>query len=455
METNYSFSSFPDSVDSSPRSREIENENPASWDDTVPTSAAVSQRVKLMVSFGGRIQPRPHDNQLSYVGGDTKILVVDRSSRLPAVLARLSSISGADDLGLKYQLPGEDLDALVSVTNDEDLEHMMLEYDRLCRAVVPGSKAAPRLRLFVFPAASPHPPPAPADPKSNRQWFVDALNNVAAPPPPPVTAVTTPAEGPDFLFGLERGLAPAPAVKTQDPTPVFVTPEPLPVEAPLSRSDLPKDDRPIAVESGLNIQHQIQALQKLQIAENHEQAPFQRMTSDETLTRVYPTDYYLPPRVQEKAPPVTAQIPNTAQIPVTYWPDQRNLAAGGRYTSVAAGDRPPMYLIPATAGMFPPAGASIQPQAGQGFYAAAMPKMVVPPPDVYREAPQMYAGTSPYADGVGGVVRTQGVETAFPAPGQVAYDSAGRPVFFAGGLASYPTATINPEGKIVKPSQVS
>ncbi|XP_039135305.1 uncharacterized protein LOC120272532 [Dioscorea cayenensis subsp. rotundata] len=457
METNYSFSSFPDSVDSSPRSREIDNDNTASWDDTVPNSAAASQRVKLMVSFGGRIQPRPHDNQLSYVGGDTKILVVDRSSRLPAVLARLSSISGADDLCLKYQLPGEDLDALVSVTNDEDLEHMMLEYDRLCRSVVPGSKAAPRLRLFVFPVVSPHPPPAPADSKSNRQWFVDALNNVAAPPPPPVTALTPPTEGPDYLFGLEKGLTPAPAVKTQDPSPVFVTPEPLPVEAPLSRSDLPKDDRPIAVESGLNIQHQIQALQKLQIAENQDQAQFQRMPSDETLTRVYPADYYLPPRVQEKAPPVTAQIPATAQIPVTaatYWPDQRNLAAGGRYTSVATGDRP-MYFIPAAAGMFPPHGAAIQPQAGQGYYAAAMPKVVVSAPDVYRETSQMYAGTAPYADGAGGVVRTQGVETAFPAPGQVAYDSTGRAVYFAGAVPSYPTATINSEGKIVKPSQVS
>jgi hypothetical protein len=31
-------------------------------------------KVRLMVSYGGRIQPRPHDNQLAYVNGKTKIL---------------------------------------------------------------------------------------------------------------------------------------------------------------------------------------------------------------------------------------------------------------------------------------------------------------------------------------------------------------------------------------------
>ncbi|KAJ0966514.1 hypothetical protein J5N97_023431 [Dioscorea zingiberensis] len=449
METNYSFSSFPDSVDSSPRSREIDSENPASWDDSAPPSSATSQRVKLMVSFGGRIQPRPHDNQLSYVGGDTKILVVDRSVRLPAVLARLCAISGADDLCLKYQLPGEDLDALVSVTNDEDLEHMMLEYDRLFRAVAPGAKAAPRLRLFVFPIASPKPSLAAADPKSDRQWFVDVLNDVPAQPPPPAPTVTPQGEGPDFLFGLEKRFVPAPAVKIQDPAPVFVTSEPLPVEAPIARSDLAKDDRPIGVESGLDIQRQIQELQRLQIAENHEHAAFQRKASDETLARVYPTEYYLPPpRVQEKTPPVTAQIPATA---TAYWPDHRTMGAGGRYTSVAASDRP-VYLIHATPGVYPP---TIQTQAGQGFYAAAVPKMGFPAPEVYRDASQVYAGTGPYADGGAGLVRTQGTEAAFPAPTQVAYDSAGRAVYFAGAVQSYPTVTINPEGKIVKPSQVS
>lgn len=39
---------------------------------------------------------------------------------------------------------------MISVTNDEDLEHMMHEYDRLFKA---SAKPA-RLRLFLFPVAA-------------------------------------------------------------------------------------------------------------------------------------------------------------------------------------------------------------------------------------------------------------------------------------------------------------
>ncbi|XWS21365.1 hypothetical protein CRYUN_Cryun30bG0049300 [Craigia yunnanensis] len=49
-------------------------------------------------------------------------------------MAKLSSLDGRDsEFCFKYRLPGKDLDALISITNDEDLEHMMLEYDRLHR----------------------------------------------------------------------------------------------------------------------------------------------------------------------------------------------------------------------------------------------------------------------------------------------------------------------------------
>ncbi|GKV27758.1 hypothetical protein SLEP1_g36893 [Rubroshorea leprosula] len=42
-------------------------------------------------------------------------------------LTRISNVN------VKYQLPNEDLDALISVTTDEDLENMMDEYDRLAQ----------------------------------------------------------------------------------------------------------------------------------------------------------------------------------------------------------------------------------------------------------------------------------------------------------------------------------
>jgi hypothetical protein len=41
-------------------------------------AAAPPHKVRLMVSYGGRIQPRPHDSQLAYVNGVTKILSLDR-----------------------------------------------------------------------------------------------------------------------------------------------------------------------------------------------------------------------------------------------------------------------------------------------------------------------------------------------------------------------------------------
>ncbi|KAL6993938.1 hypothetical protein U1Q18_012048 [Sarracenia purpurea var. burkii] len=111
-----------------------------------------NHKVKLMCSYGGRIQPRSHDHQLTYFGGHTKILAVDRRVKFADILAKVISLcNAAADVSFKYQLPGEDLDALVSVVNDDDLEQMMAEYDRIHSA---SSKPA-RLRLFLF---SPNPP---------------------------------------------------------------------------------------------------------------------------------------------------------------------------------------------------------------------------------------------------------------------------------------------------------
>ncbi|XP_060195414.1 uncharacterized protein LOC132624691 [Lycium barbarum] len=106
-----------------------------------------NQKVKLMCSYGGKIQLRPHDHQLSYVGGDTKILTVDRNVRFIDVVAKLNSLCNLNgEICIKYQLPGEDLDALVSVIDDDDVEQMMVEYDRMQRI---STKPA-RLRLFLF-----------------------------------------------------------------------------------------------------------------------------------------------------------------------------------------------------------------------------------------------------------------------------------------------------------------
>ncbi|KAF5448392.1 hypothetical protein F2P56_028934 [Juglans regia] len=194
---NYSFTSYPDSGDSSPRSREIDFENPPPWDDQQSQN---NYKVKFMCSYGGKIHPRPHDNQLSYLGGETKILAVDRNVKFEPMISKLSALSGDPDVSFKYQLPGEDLDALISVTNDDDLDHMMHEYDRLYRA---SAKPA-RMRLFLFSTPSANQSASSSfgsdGARSDRERFMEALNSG------PNDAPKAPARNDvDYLFGLDKG----------------------------------------------------------------------------------------------------------------------------------------------------------------------------------------------------------------------------------------------------------
>ncbi|KAI3785196.1 hypothetical protein L1987_44310 [Smallanthus sonchifolius] len=129
------------------------------------------EKVKLMCSYGGKIHHRPHDRKLSYVGGDTKILTVDRSINFSNLLSKLNALCEYNfEIQLKYKLPGQDLDALVSVFDDEDVENMLFEYDLLRRI----SATPIRLRLFVF--------------------FPAAVS----------TPVTARSVNPDFLFGFDK-----------------------------------------------------------------------------------------------------------------------------------------------------------------------------------------------------------------------------------------------------------
>ncbi|PKU78420.1 uncharacterized protein LOC110110857 [Dendrobium catenatum] len=181
-------------------------------DDSSVSPTAAGHRIRLMCSFGGRILPRPHDHQLRYVGGDTRIVAIPRFASFSTLLSKLSKISGSsvpvDQLSVKYQLPNEDLEALISLTSDEDVENMMDEYDRLF------SSRTPRLRLFLFNNA--------ADSSgafgsildrsggSKRDdWFFDALNGSGATPPSLLErgrseASSIISEVPDYLFGLDN-----------------------------------------------------------------------------------------------------------------------------------------------------------------------------------------------------------------------------------------------------------
>lgn len=282
---NYSYPvSYPESGDSSPRSREIDFDHTTPWEDQ--TTPSNNYKVKFMCSYGGKINPRSHDNQLSYNGGETKILAVDRNIKFSALIAKLLALCDAVDVSFKYQLPGEDLDALISVTNDEDLEHMMHEYDRLCKA---SSKPA-RLRLFLFPVAAGEGSFGSSEGRSDRDRFVDALNSgpIQSSPHVPSPHVPTaalqaaaatppPSNNVDFLFGLEKRspVSPPPqqpavvATKVQDPE----------ILAPEDRVIGP--DNPI-------LQNQIQDFQRLQISSAQEQAVYRRR-SEESLVEAYCT----------------------------------------------------------------------------------------------------------------------------------------------------------------------
>ncbi|RYQ87716.1 hypothetical protein Ahy_B09g095253 [Arachis hypogaea] len=121
---------------------------------------------KFLCSYGGEIKPSGCINKLAYVGGTNKLLYVDRGIDFTAMVAEISSLfDGAcnGDYFFKYQVPGsDDLNALVSVTNDRDLHNMMLVFDQLYR----DSPRFARMRLFLFP--NPNKPLDSVKPGSNR-----------------------------------------------------------------------------------------------------------------------------------------------------------------------------------------------------------------------------------------------------------------------------------------------
>ncbi|CAA7405502.1 unnamed protein product [Spirodela intermedia] len=99
---------------------------------------------KFLCSFGGKILPRPSDGKLRYVGGQTRMIRINKDISWQEFVQKISAIYTQAHT-IKYQLPGEDLDALVSVSCDEDLQNMMEEY-----SVLDGGEGSQKLRIFLF-----------------------------------------------------------------------------------------------------------------------------------------------------------------------------------------------------------------------------------------------------------------------------------------------------------------
>ncbi|KAF5791434.1 putative PB1 domain-containing protein [Helianthus annuus] len=136
----------------------------------LPTS-----KIRLMCSYGGHIVPRPQTKSLCYAGGETRIVAVDRRTTAATISALTHHLSrtlyGNRPFALKYQLPNEDLDSLISITTDEDLQNMLEEHDRIVSSPAPA-----RIRLFLFPTRPESVGSLLLDPKSE-SWFSDALKS--------------------------------------------------------------------------------------------------------------------------------------------------------------------------------------------------------------------------------------------------------------------------------------
>ncbi|KAH7438576.1 hypothetical protein KP509_04G021300 [Ceratopteris richardii] len=102
-----------------------------------------SARMKFLCSHGGKILLKP-DGQLRYVGGDTRLVSFSKNVTFPDLSRKLEKMFGPN-LSIKYQLPSEDLDTLISVTSDDDVENMIDEYKK--NELRDGTS---RLRAFLF-----------------------------------------------------------------------------------------------------------------------------------------------------------------------------------------------------------------------------------------------------------------------------------------------------------------
>ncbi|RAL37748.1 hypothetical protein DM860_000442 [Cuscuta australis] len=141
--------------------------------------SAPGRKLKFLCSFGGKILPRPSDGALRYVGGQTRIVSLRRDVSFPELVKKLTDTCGQDAV-IKYQLPDEDLDALVSISCPDDFENMMDEYQKLVERSSDGSA---KLRVFLFPTCDVDSPAAAtihfANMQDSRQRYVDAVNGIS------------------------------------------------------------------------------------------------------------------------------------------------------------------------------------------------------------------------------------------------------------------------------------
>lgn len=115
----------------------------ASWKQFPPNPYQVQRKkIKFICSFGGAFLPRPSDGELRYVGGERHLLRIDQDMSWRELTCKTTKLIRQDHT-IKYHLPGEQLNMLISITSDDDLRNMIDE----C-IVLEASRE--RLTMYLF-----------------------------------------------------------------------------------------------------------------------------------------------------------------------------------------------------------------------------------------------------------------------------------------------------------------
>ncbi|AED92262.1 putative protein [Arabidopsis thaliana] len=111
-------------------------------------------KLRVMCRYGGSIVSPPQTKSPRYVGGDTRIVAIPSSAEtsFASLVSHLTvTLKISYPFKVKYQLPDQELDSLISVEADEDVQIMMEEHGYLSsESSIPQS----RIRLFLFPLKS-------------------------------------------------------------------------------------------------------------------------------------------------------------------------------------------------------------------------------------------------------------------------------------------------------------
>ncbi|XP_030473067.2 uncharacterized protein LOC115690741 [Syzygium oleosum] len=115
--------------------------------DKVGEDLVLGKTVKLLCKFGGELLRSPDCGVLKYARGEMKIVRIRGDVSFSEFVQKMVDTCG-QQVVVKYQLPDHDLDALISVTSHDDLDHMMNECERLDSGLSDGSA---KLKVFLFP----------------------------------------------------------------------------------------------------------------------------------------------------------------------------------------------------------------------------------------------------------------------------------------------------------------